>query len=229
MGRVLVAFVAILLMGLPVCAESAGKITVTGQGRVDLVPDMATISLGITSQARTSAKALATNSKALVQVLAEIRKAGIAERDFQTSGLSLSPVWSQNSSSGGANRTIVGFSVSNQVTIRIRELDSVGSILDIIVSIGANQFHGLVFGVQNPRPAEDEARRLAVEDAIRKAGQMADAARIELGEILEMNENGTTGVRPVMARAAVMSEAVPIAGGEVSIGASVTMIYEIKE
>jgi uncharacterized protein YggE len=229
MGKILVAFVAVLLMASPAMAESPGKITVTGQGRVEMVPDMATINLGVTTQARTSAEAMAMNTKALGQVLAEIRDAGIVERDIQTNGLSLSPVWNRNSSSDGGASNIVGFSVSNQVTIRIRALDVVGSILDVVVNNGANQFHGLVFGVQEPGPAEDEARQRAVQDAIRKAAQLADVAGVDLGAILEMNENGSSGARPGMARAAMMSDAVPVAAGEVSIGASVTMVYEIKE
>lgn len=230
MARVLAVFVAIFVMGLPVFADSAGKITVTGEGRITTVPDMATINLGVSTQARTSAEALTANSKALKQVLSEIQGAGIAERDIQTSGLSLSPVWSKNSSSSGGARNIVGFAVGNQVTIRIRKLDTVGSILDLVVKNGANQFHGLVFGVQEPGPAEDEARRLAVEEAMRKADLMAGAAGVELGAILQMNEYGSPGVRPMMARAdMMMSDSMPIAGGEVSIGASVTMVYEIKE
>lgn len=229
MKLILTAFISMWIMAVPAFAADCSKITVTGQGSVEAVPDMATISIGVTSEAKTSAEALGENSAAVTQVLAQVKAAGIAPRDVQTSGLSLSPVWSNGGSAAKSPREIVGFSVNNQITVRVRELAGLGEILDVLVQNGANRFHGLRFGVQVPRPLEDEARQLAVADALKKAKLYAGAADVSLGDILEINENGASGFRPVAARGVMMSESVPIAEGEISISASVTMVFEIGD
>lgn len=207
----------------------AGQITVTGQGRVEAIPDMATITLGVTSEARTAAKALAENSAATAAVLAQVADAGVAPRDIQTSGLSLSPRWNSRASSGTTQPQIVGYSASNQVTVRVRALDRLGTILDQVVQSGANNFHGLSFGLQNPVPSTDVARQRAVADAARKAALYAEAAGVALGPIVEISEAGGVVAAPFMAREMAMSDAVPIAQGEVSVAALVKMVFEIAE
>ncbi|MGR3662410.1 MAG: SIMPL domain-containing protein [Paracoccaceae bacterium] len=229
MKLVLATIMSMWIMAIPAMAGDGSKITVTGQGRVEVVPDMATISIGVTTDAKTSAEALSGNSAAVSQVLAQVKAAGIEPRDIQTSGLSLSPVWRKSNASSEVSRKIVGFAVNNQITVRVRELSGLGDILDVVVQNGANRFHGLSFGVQTPRPLEDEARQLAVADALTKAKLYAGAAGVSLGDILEINENGVSGYRPVAARAVMMSEPVPIAEGEISISASVTMVFEIND
>lgn len=229
MKLILTAILSMWIVAFPAMARDASKITVTGQGSVEAVPDMATISIGVTTEAKTSADALSGNSAAVAKVLAQVKAAGIEPRDIQTSGLSLSPVWSKSDSSADVSRKIVGFAVDNQITVRVRALDGLGDILDVVVQNGANRFHGLSFGVQTPRPMEDEARQMAVADAMKKAKLYAGAAGVSLGNILEINENGASGYRPVAARGVMMSESVPIAEGEISISASVTMVFEIRE
>lgn len=222
----------ILITGFlfPVAAlVQAGQITVTGQGSVASVPDMATITLGVTSQARTAAQALAANSAATGAVLKQVADAGIKPRDVQTSGLSLSPRWNNRNSSSDQPPAIVGYVVSNQVTVRVRELPVLGEVLDAVVQGGANRFHGLQFGLQDPLPATDEARKRAVADAIRKAALYAEAAGVRLGAISEISEQGGDGPAPVMMREMAMSDAVPIAEGEVSMNATINMVFEIAE
>ncbi len=228
MRIVTAGFAAIWLMVMPLAAQEAGRLKVVGHGSVDTVPDMATISLGVTNEARTAGAALAANSAATGQMLQEIAQAGIEPRDMQTSGLSLSPRWSNRSSNNNARPAIVGFSASNQVTIRVRDIDRLGGILDAVVQNGANQFHGLSFGLQDPVPTTDLAREAAVKDAIRKARLYAAAAGLELGAILELSEAGVSSPRPVMVREMALSADVPIAQGEVSLGASVTIIFQIS-
>lgn len=227
MRIVLVSLTTILLMVLPLAAQDAGRLTIVGHGSVESVPDMATISLGVTNEARTAAAALAANSATTGRMLQEIAQAGIEPRDMQTSGLSLSPRWSNRSGNSNARPTIVGYSVSNQVTIRVRDLDRLGGILDAVVQSGTNQFHGLSFGLQDPVPATDLAREAAVKDAIRKAQLYAAAAGVELGAMLELSEVGISSPRPVMVREMALSADVPIAQGEVSLSASVTVVFEI--
>ena len=103
---------------------SGGRLTVTGEGRVDSAPDMATITLGVTAQAKTASDALAQTSAATAQVLARLGDAGVAPRDMQTRDLSLSPTWDNRSSSSGSRPVIVGYQASHTVSVRVRDLDS---------------------------------------------------------------------------------------------------------
>lgn len=219
-----------LLCGSVALAQetSGGRLTVTGEGRVDSAPDMATITLGVTAEARTAAKALEQTSAATAEVLALLSGAGVEPRDVQTRDLSLSPQWSNYSSSTGERARIVGYQASNTVVVRVRALDDLGEILDDVVESGANQFHGLSFGLQDPGPVQDAARRAAVAEALRKAALYAQAAGLRLGQVLEFNESGSASPRPVMLeRMAMAPDAVPVAQGEVTTQAMVTMVFAI--
>lgn len=229
MKRIASIIMVIWLAGLPASAQDAARLSVVGQGQVAAVPDMATISLGVTTQARNAAQALAENSASIAEVLKIVAAAGIEPKDVQTSGLSLSPLWNNRSSSSNSPATIVGFSVQNHVTIRVRELTGLGGLLDQVTGSGANQFHSLQFGLQDAGPATDNARELAVADAIRKAELYANAAGLLLGPVLELSEQTGGGPRPVMMREMAMSADVPIAEGEVTQTASVTMVFALQQ
>lgn len=218
----------ICLFALAAPAFADGRLSVTGQGVVNTAPDMATISLGVMSEAKTAADALAGNNQATASVLDRVAVAGIAPGDVQTTGLSLSPNWVSNNNDGTS--TIVGFVANNQVTVRVRDLQALGGILDDVVRNGANTFNGLTFGLQNPEPVLDEARKKAVEDAIHKAKLYAAAAGIVLGPIVELSEAGDMMPRPMSRQVGAMMEAaVPVAEGEVSVAASVSLVFEIAE
>jgi len=205
-------------------AQQGGTLTVVGQGSFASAPDMATITMGVTTQARTAAGALAKNSSQTADMLAAIARLSVAGKDVQTSGLNLSPIWNNRSSSGNQQPDITGYVASNQVSVRVRDLDSLGSILDAVVSAGANQFNGLSFGLQDAVPAADNARLDAVADALRKAGLYAEAAGVTLGSIQQITEQGGASPGPYLAREL---SAVPIAQGEVAVSASVTVVFEI--
>lgn len=207
----------------------AGQITVSGQGRVDGAPDMARISMGVTSQAETAAQALNENSAATGNLLQVVAAQGVEPQDIQTSGLSLSPLWTSQKSSLNGERQIAGYVVRNQVTVRVLDLDALGGILDQVVQGGANGFDNLSFGLRDPQPAMDEARRLAVADALRKGALYAQAAGVGLGELLSLDETGRTAPAPIAARQMMASDAVPIAQGQVSVQSSVTMVFQIQE
>jgi hypothetical protein len=206
-------------------AAQQGRLTVTGSGGVDSVPDMAVITMGVTAQAETAAAAMEQTSAGTAEVLARLEEAGIAPRDMQTSDLSLNPVW--NDRAGPGERQITGYEARNTVTVRVRALEELGGILDTVVQSGANTFNGLSFALQDPLPALDEARRRAVADARRKAELYAEAAGVTLGPLLELSES-VDSPGPVMFRAAAM-EAAPVAEGEVSTETSVRMVYAIGE
>lgn len=209
-------------------ADSA-KIIVSGQGEVSAAPDMAVVSVGVTNEARTASAALAANSQAMGAVLQRLRDAGVAERDLQTSNLSLSPRWDQPSQVGTQPR-IVAFLASNQLSVRVRALEELGSILDIVVQDGANTLGGLSFAVAEPEPLLDEARVAAVADATRKARLLSEAAGVTLGPLLEMSESSGGGGPIPMARMEMsLADAVPVASGELEMSATVTMVFATAE
>jgi uncharacterized protein len=230
------AFTALLLtaalaLPLPALADDAlpPMVTVTGTGTVEAVPDIATLSIGVTTQGETAAEALTANSSALDAVMSRLTAAGIAAPDMQTSNLSLNPNWTGYDSSSVSGPTIAGYVASNILTIRVRQLDGLGAVLDAAVADGANTLNGLTFGLANPDPALDEARKEAVADARARAELLATAAGVKLGRVISISE-GVAPTDPVpMFRADASAAPVPVAGGEVGLSASVTIFYEIVE
>ena len=219
-----------LALALPLTARAEApfpQISVFGEGVVQSAPDMATISLGVTTQGTTAAEAMAANSAEVAKVLANLTAAGIEGRDIQTTGLSLNPVWSNYDS--GATQKIDSYSAVNSVTVRVRALDALGGVLDAAIKDGANTLNGLSFGLADPAPALDEARKRAVADAARKAAILAGAAGVKLGRIVNITEaNGYASPQPMFQAEATMKDAVPVAGGEVALQVNVTILYAIE-
>jgi len=226
--RLIASLLLVLSLSAPAFAESEPQLSVTGRGTFEATPDMATLTLGVTHEAKTAEDAMDLVSADVADVLRLLRLAGIEERDLQTSGLTLSPVWS-NYGSGQARR-ITGFSASNMLTARVRDMSNLGEVLDDVIEEGANSFQGLSFGLQEPEPALDAARRAAVADAMAKARLFAEAAGVTLGPILSLSEAGAQTPRPQMMEMARMaSDAVPVAPGELTISAGVSMVFEIVD
>jgi len=210
-----------------VAAWAESTLTVTGTASVASVPDLATVSLGVTTNGKTAAEAMAANSTALAAVLARVQAAGIEAKDTQTTGLSLNPNWVNNAS--GTASEIQGYVATNMLTIRVRSLEKVGPVLDAAVSDGANTLNGLTFGLQNPRPSEDEARKQAVADAMARATLIATAAGAKLGSIVSITEGGMSQPMPGPMYKMADAAALPVAGGEVEVSASVTMVFQLGE
>jgi uncharacterized protein len=233
--RVLCNFVPYALaaaMAFPAMAALADtplpQISVTGEGRVDAVPDMATVGLGVTTQGATAAEAMAANSAAVQAVLDRLVAAGIAARDVQTTGLSLNPQWSNYDSS--PQQKIEGYVATNMVTVRVRALDTLGGVLDAAVSDGANTLNGLGFGLADPEPALKEARAKAVQDARARAETLAAAAGVTLGRVLSITEGGYANPAPMpMYKADAAMSAVPVAGGEIGVSVTATIVWEIGQ
>jgi uncharacterized protein YggE len=225
------AVVIAALFAGPAAAERADRnLTVTGEGHVQAVPDMATLTLGVTNEASEAKAAMAEVSDAVGKVLERLQDLGIEARDVQTQRLSLNPIWSGRGGSDEAPPRITGYSASNMVSVRIRDLDLLGETLDAVISDGANDFNGLQFSVQEPGPLQDEARIAAVKDAMAKARLLAEAAGIKLGPVQSITYQGGHVPRPMMMeRAAMADSVVPVAAGEVSLSASVTMVFAIDE
>lgn len=208
--------------------RSARQITVTGEGSVEARPDLATLVLGVVTEAETAGEALAANNRGMAAVMARLEAAGIAPRDLQTSLLNLSPRWREPRD--GLSRPVIdGFVASNALTVRVRDLPALGDVLGAAVADGANSFDGLSFGLAEPGPVEDAARREAVADAERKARILAEAAGATLGPVLSISEPAEFVGPMMMEQAAFARDAsVPIAPGEVSLRARVTIAWEIE-
>lgn len=216
--------------GTPATAQDIGRhITVSGEASVDLPPDMATITLGVMTKGETAADALATNSDAMGQVMALLRDQGVADTDLQTAGLSLYPDRA-NRPSEGPGASFEGFTASNTVTARIRDMDSVGAILDTAVGAGANTFMSISFGLQDTDKAMNDARLQAVANARAKAEFLAEASGVTLGEVYAISDaTARVGPRSYDFRMSQAEGSVPIAGGEVSTRATVTITYQIAD
>ncbi len=211
-------------------------ITVNGEGKIKVKPDTASVSAGVVTQAATAREALDKNSERMRQVMQGLREAGIAEDDLQTSQFSVSPVYSRPPRKPNVPRqepTIVGYRVSNTATAIVRKLADLGGVLDKVVTLGANSISGPSFFTDKPEPLLDEARKKAVANAMRKAKLLADAAGVELGEIMTIHEGGGYAPQPKRMHRAMAMEmdaggAVPIAAGTQEIRATVNLVIEIE-
>jgi uncharacterized protein YggE len=206
-------------------------IVVSGAGEASAIPDQAQVSAGVVSQAATAEAALDANTDAMEQIFETLENAGIEERNIRTSNFSVSPQYEAFRDNNSNPRRIVGYQVSNQLTIIVEEIDELGATLDALVRSGANQLNGISFSISDPKPLEEEARRAAVQDAIAKAQTLADAAGVTLGPIISIQEGGGAN-RPPMPMMAMRAESfdssVPVARGESTISISVSITYAIQ-
>jgi uncharacterized protein len=224
------SLIVFLLFSLPVFAqESPAVLTMRGAGHVAVPPDTASVSVGVEVKAPTADRALRLNSARMAEILSLLQDRGVKKNDIQTSQFALHPQWSDQSSSYNKPLVITGFVVTNVVDVRVRDLDRLGVVLDSLTKAGANRIQAVRFAITDPGPHLDQARNLAVAEARRKAVLVAKAAGVTLGRILSIDETGGAAPRPNMrAAAAFASDAVPIAEGELTLSAEVTIRFAIK-
>lgn len=225
--KILTLFVASSLPMTGTVWADVAKITVTGEGSMQAAPDMATVTLGVTSNAATASEAMSANSKASATVIARLKAVGIASEDLQTSNLSLNPNWSNSSLSGASE--VSSYVASNFLTVRVRDLPTLGGVLDAAITDGANTLNGVSFGIMEPRPLQDEARKAAVMDARARAELLAEAAGGKLGPVIEMSEQQVFDAQPAMYRSDKMAGAVPVEAGQMDIKAAVTITFEMQQ
>ncbi|MCO5730356.1 SIMPL domain-containing protein [Rhizobium sp. SSA_523] len=237
---------ALLIGGLALAApagaqepprEPAPSIQVSGEGRASVAPDMAIVTLAVTRMGDTAEAALAANSAAMRDVLAALKEAGLADRDMQTSDFSIYPRYSQpdpNRPNGSEAQEpkIIGYQVSNGLTLRVRDLAKLGALLDRSVKLGINQGGQINFTNDDPKAALEEARREAVKDAMQRAKTLSDAAGVKLGAVLSISENSLRPEPvPMMRSMALAKEAdsVPLAAGENSYRVTVDMRFGLVQ
>jgi uncharacterized protein len=222
---------AAMLLATPALAdnERPAMISVSGEATVSVPPDLAEIDGGFTSEAKTAREASDATNTAMGKVLLALKAAGIEEKDIQTSRLSLHPQ-TQNTPNRAGPPSIVGYRAGNHVTIRLRDVTKVASVIDILVGAGANDIGGINFMVSTASKLLDEAREQAFADARRKAEIYAKAAGVVLGAPLSIAE-GSASV-PMFRSKMVMAPmvaAAPVAQGEETLSVTVNVSWAIKQ
>lgn len=205
-------------------------ITLTGKGTVDHAPDIAMISVGVQVEAKTAAEAMAQQAEKMNGVFAAVKAAGIADRDMQTGNLSLNPVYEYPNN---ARPRLTGYQASNQITIKVRKLDTLGKTLDAVVKGGGNTINGVSFSIDEPDKFQNDARIEAIKDAAAKAELYAKAVGYKVKRIVTISEQDYYP-QPVpmmmqMRQQDMAAAPTPIAAGEVSLTQTVNVVFELTK
>jgi uncharacterized protein YggE len=226
---------AFTLVASPAFAQQAPPpaphvIVTTGDGTVKRAPDRAWVSIGAESRARTAPEAQKLNTDAMSAVLDKIKSAGVPADAIQTTGYSLQPEFDYQN----GKQTLRGYVARNTVQVRVDQMAKLGEILTAAVGTGATNVGGVRFDVKDRDAAENEALRLAVRDARRRADAAAAGAGIEISGVIRIEDQREPEIGPAMpmartyAAAGVAAAPVPVEGGEIEIRAHVTLTCGIK-
>ena len=212
----------------PMISSDGTLLSVSAQAEARQVPDVATLSTGVVTQASDANAAMRANAMQMDKVMAAIKAAGIADRDIRTSGISLNPQYKYVENHSPA---ITGYQASNTVDIKVRDISRLGKVLDALVASGANQVNGPSFEIDQPEPVYDQARRDALEKAQARAQMYAKALGLKVRRIISIDEGG--GYRPpmpmpmmAMARAKTESDTA-VAPGETTLSANLNVVFEL--
>lgn len=214
-------------------ASAAATLTVVGEASRTARPDMAVISTGTLTTAKTADEALAANSKAVTEVIAVLKAAGIEARDIATSNFSIQPQFSYPQPPAREVPKLIGYEVRNGVRVTVRDLAKLGPLLDKVIQAGANQSSGLDFRLSSADELEQEARVASVKDAMAQAKTMAEAAGMKLIRITSI-QPADQGLRPMPMAAPMMMKAdsarasVPVEAGEIEVRARTVVVYEAE-
>jgi hypothetical protein len=202
------------------------RLSVVGDGQSRAAPDLATVQVGVTTQADSAAEAMRLNAQQQTAVIEALGAAGIAGENLQTSGVTLSPQMAYNE---GQPPTVTGYQARNMVSVRMSDLTRVGEVLDTIVAAGANEINGISFTLENAADAMDDALRAAVADARRKAEVLAESSGLSLGAVITVRDlpSGVSDPSPMMRMQADSAGSVPIQAGEASLAARVEIVYAL--
>ncbi len=208
----------------------ATTLNVSAQGETKVAPDMATISLGVRTEAPTAQAAIAANAEKMASVVAALKKGGLADKEIQTSNLSLSPqyVYQEN-----LPPRLTGYQANNQVTVTVHDLKRLGKIVDATVNAGADNVGGVSFGIEDPTDAENAARLEAVRKLRAKADLYAGAAGYRVSRLVTMSEGGgyAPPAPPPMPMMAMRAESAKfdtsVSPGELNVQVSVSATYEL--
>jgi hypothetical protein len=206
-------------------------LTVSAESELKAAPDMASISAGVLTTSATAQEAMTQNATRMTAMIAALKKAGVADKDMQTSGLSLQPQYIYNNNDAPK---LSGYQANNTVNILVRKLDTLGPVLDTLASKGASNLNGPNFGFDQPDPILDDARTKAVQKAMQRAELYAKAAGMRVKRIVSIAESGGISQPPMPYQQSMMmakqaSDETPIAPGRIGLAASVTMTFELEK
>ena len=220
---------AVWAMAAGDAAFHATTLSISAYGEVKALPDKAAITLGVQTSAPTAAQAMADNAARMTQVVAALRRQGLADKDIQTSNLSLSAQYDYEQNKPPR---LTGYQASNDVTVIVGDLKRLGPTIDAVTAAGVNQINGIGFGIKNPQAAEDQARVKAVQALQGKAQLYAGAAGYRVGRLVNLSEGGGAQPMPYAPKMVTMSAAraaqTPVEAGELTIRADVSGLYELS-
>lgn len=214
----------------PAQAISGTRLDVVATGEVTRVPDIAHINAGVSTQAQTATEALRLNAARMASVRAALRRAGIADRDIQTSTINLNPDYRY---ADNQPPQLVGYRAATSVTVRFRDIAQTGRILDALVAEGANELNGPMLAIDRPEAALDEARTAAIANARARADLYARALGMRVHRILSVSEAGghhmpMPGIIVTGARMGAAQDAANIDPGEQRLSVAVTVSFELE-
>lgn len=208
-------------------------LTVNGNGEARVAPDVATVRLGITRQAPTAQAVQSQVNEVAQAILTAVMKAGVDRKQIQTSQLTLNPIYAPQKPDSVAPPTIVAYRATNVVSVRVEELPKSGQVIDAGLKAGANELQGISFGLKDDNEARERALRLATREAQSKARVLAESLGVRLGLVQEIQEGGVSIQQPFFAGAmfarAADGAGTPVAPGEITVNASVTVRYRFSQ
>ena len=208
-------------------ASDGTLLSVSSRAEARKAPDIATFSAGVVTQAADGNAALRQNAEQMNRVLAATKAAGVADKDVQTSGISLNPQYRYEENQPPR---ITGYQASNTVNVKLREVAKMGKVLDALVASGANQVNGPSFGIDDPEPLYDRARLDALKAARARAETYAGALGVRVRRIVSISEGGAAMPSPKPRMAMMKAEAhdsPPVAAGESSVSVNLDVVFEL--
>lgn len=202
-------------------------LNVSAQAEASRVPDVATLSAGVVTQAADGNAAMRQNAEQMAKVTAAIKAAGIADKDVQTSGINLHP---QYRYAENEPPRITGYQATNTVSLKVRDVTRLGKVLDALAAVGANQINGPSFKIDQPEPVYDEARLAALQKAQARAETYAKALGLRVHRIVSISEGGGNDFRPMPMMAMAKAdryESTPVSPGETTLSVSLDVVFEL--
>lgn len=241
--RSMILLLTLVVLPSLVWGSEAGKpetstLTVSANGAVTAAPDTAFVSLGMETAGKSLAEAQRQNSVAMQKVMDRLRELKIEKERIQTTSFTVTPQYrppsKRNSDGAAVTPEIIGYTVSNQLSVEVRDLEKVAAVIDDSLAAGANHFQGLQWALRDEQPKRLSALQMAAAKAREKATALSQALKVKLVRVLNVSEGGHV-VRPApyMGRAMASMEAasadMPVSSGELKIEATVTLVYEIVQ
>ena len=220
-----------LLANAETTASDLSTLSVSGSGESQGKPDIAYLSFGVTRKGKTASEAASANSGAAQKLIDTLIRSGIAEKDLQTTNISISPIYKNDQPNNFNDYKIVGYEANNSIRATIRRISDVGKIIDIVVFAGDYTINGPSFSIDNDDALEADALKDAVNDAKRKADIVASAAGKTITGIKNITVGGSGGGVPFYGgfAAASADKATPILPGELTVSSSVTIEYILNK